>query len=132
VSREQAEKGNEMKEKPHKNLDAWKNGIELTMKIYRLTDKLPDVEKFGLISQMRRAAVSIPSNIAEGAARNTNKGFIQFLHTAQASLSELDTQVIICKQLGYLSEDSLISLEEQMERESKLISGLIKYLKKND
>ena len=121
-----------MKEKPHKNLDAWKNGIELTMKIYRLTEELPDTEKFGLISQMRRAAVSIPSNIAEGAARNTSKEFIQFLHTAQASLSELDTQVIICKQLNYLSDDSLRSFDEQMERESKLISGLIKYLKKND
>ena len=121
-----------MKEKPHKNLDAWKNGIELTVKTYRLTEELPEAEKFGLTSQMRRAAVSIASNIAEGAARNTTKEFIQFLHTAQASLMELDTQVIICKQLGYFSDDTLRPFEEQMERESKLMSGLIKYLKKND
>ena len=121
-----------MKEKPHKNLDAWKNGIELTVNTYRLTDQLPEAEKFGLTSQMRRAAVSIASNIAEGAARNTTKEFIQFLHTAQASLSELDTQVIICKHLGYFPDNALKSYDEQMENESKLISGLIKYVKKKD
>jgi four helix bundle protein len=121
-----------MKEKPHKNLDAWKNGIELTVKTYRLTEELLEVEKIGLTSQMRRAAVSIAGNIAEGAAQNTAKEFIQFLHTAQASLMELDTQFIICNQLGYFSDDTLRLFDEQMERESKLIIGLIKYLKKND
>ena len=121
-----------MKEKPHKNLDAWKNGIELTVKTYHLTKELPEVEKFGLASRMRRAAMSIASNIAESATRNSAKESIQFLQTAQTSLMELDTQVNICNQLGYFSDDTLRLFDEQMERESKLISGLIKYLKKND
>ncbi len=119
-----------MSNKPHKKLEAWKKGIDLTVQTYRVTEKLPEAEKFGLTAQMRRAAVSIPSNVAEGAARNTKKQFVQYLHTAQASLSELDTQAIICKELGYLSGVDLNLLSEQMERESKLLSGLIKYLRK--
>ena len=120
-----------MSKKPHKKLEAWKQGIELTVKTYRLTGKLPDEEKFGLISQMRRAAVSIASNIAEGAASNTKKVFIRFLHTAQGSLSELDTQMIICEKLGYLTDTDFRPLYEEVERESKLITGLIKHLKKS-
>ena len=90
-----------MSEKPHKKLEAWKRSIEITTQVYRLTEKLPEAEKFGLVSQMRRAAVSVASNIAEGAARNTKKEFIQFLHNSQGSLSELDTQVLICKNSSY-------------------------------
>jgi len=116
--------------KPHKNLEAWKKAIALTTKIYKLTGKLPETEKFGLISQMRRAAVSVASNIAEGAARNTKKEFIQFLFNAQGSLSEVDTQIIICKELGYVSDNSCDSINQEMEEESKLIAGLIKYLRK--
>ena len=119
-----------MAERPHKNLDAWKKSIELTVKIYQLTEKLPKGEKFGLVSQMRRAAVSVASNIAEGAAKNTKKEFVQFLYTAQGSLSELDTQVVICKELGYFSEAEVNLLNNEIETESKLISGLIKFLKK--
>ena len=118
-----------MSKRPHKKLDAWLKAIELTVETYRQTEQLPGDEKFGLISQMRRAAVSIASNIAEGAARDTKKDFIRFLHNATGSLSELDTQVIICIQLGYLSKDACELLNEQMERESKLLTGLIKYLK---
>ncbi len=119
-----------MTDKPHKKLEAWKKSIDLTVKTYRMTEKLPETEKFGLIAQMRRAAVSIASNIAEGAARNTKKEFTHFLHTAQASLSELDTQAIICKELGYISAIDLKLLNELMEKESRLISGLIKFLRK--
>ena len=109
------------------DLEVWKEGMRLAVALYK---QLAFCKDFGLRDQLQRSAVSIPSNIAEGYDRGSNKEFIQFLHTAQASLSELDTQVIICKQLGYLSEDSLRSFDEQMERESKLIRGLIKYLKK--
>jgi four helix bundle protein len=116
--------------KPHKKLEAWKNAVVLTTKIYKFTEKLPEAEKFGLISQMRRAAVSIASNVAEGAARNTKKEFVQFLFNAQGSLSELDTQIIICIELGYVSDDDCDSLDREMEAESKLIAGLIKYLRK--
>ena len=118
-----------MAKRPHKKLDAWLKAIELTVETYRQTEQLPRDEKFGLISQMRRAAVSIASNIAEGAARDTKKDFIRFLHNARGSLSELDTQVVICIQLGYLSKEACELLNEQMEREGKLLTGLIKYLK---
>ena len=118
--------------KPHKKLEAWKQGVDLTVTTYRLTERLPKTETFGLIAQMRRAAVSVASNIAEGAARNTKKEFIQFLHNAQGSLSELDTQTVICRELGYLTDDEHHRLHTEMERESKLISGLIKFLKKDN
>ena len=120
-----------MSKKPHKKLEAWKQGIALTVRTYRLTGRLPDEEKFGLISQMRRAAVSIVSNIAEGAASNTKKVFIRFLHTAQGSLAELDTQITICEKLGYLADTDFRTLYEEVERESKLITGLIKHLKRS-
>ena len=119
-----------MKKKPHKTLEAWKQAIELTVRIYQLTERLPKAEQFGLTGQMRRAAVSVASNIAEGAARNTKKDFMRFLHTAQASLAELDTQVFICMKLEYFSDEEVLQLDEEMERESKLITGLIKFLKK--
>jgi len=119
-----------MAKRPHKKLDAWLKVIELTVETYRQTEKLPGDEKFGLISQMRRSAVSVASNIAEGAARDTKKDFIRFLHNAKGSLSELDTQVVICNRLGYLSGDECEILNEHMERESKLLTGLIRYLKK--
>lgn len=118
-----------MEEKPHKKLDAWKHGIELTVETYRLTKRLPSEERYGLAAQMRRAAVSVPSNVAEGAARNTRREFIQFLHTAQGSLAELDTQIVICEKLGYIVNTDLREVREGIERESKLITGLIKYLK---
>ena len=118
--------------KPHKKLDAWKKAIELTVQIYKLTQKLPIDEKFGLVSQMRRAAVSIASNIAEGAARKTNKEFIHFLFIAQGSLSELDTQIIICIKLGYFSKEDSKPINVEMELESKLIAGLIRYLKNRE
>ena len=120
-----------MAKRPHKKLDAWLKAIELTVETYHQTEQLPGDEKFGLISQMRRAAVSIASNIAEGAARDTKKDFIRFLHNARGSLSELDTQVVICIQLGYLSDDQCEILNEHIERESRLLTGLIKYLRRN-
>ena len=116
--------------KPHKKLEVWTKAIEITTDIYKLTEQLPEHEKFGLISQMRRAAVSVASNIAEGAARNTKKEFVQFLFNAQGSLSELDTQIIICYELGYISKEDCDLIGAEMEAESKLIAGLIKYLRK--
>ncbi|UCG11771.1 MAG: four helix bundle protein [Deltaproteobacteria bacterium] len=89
-----------MKNKPHKKLEAWKTGIQLTVRTYQLTERLPNAEKFGLAAQMRRASVSVVSNVAEGAAKNTKREFTQYLHTAQASLAELDTQAVICQELG--------------------------------
>ena len=115
-------------EKPHKNLEAWKQSIDLVVEIYRTTQHFPGQETYGLSNQIRRAAVSIPSNIAEGAARQTKKEFTNFLHIAQASLSELDTQVELASRLGYLSNKSLSDLDQTMERIDKMITGLIRHL----
>lgn len=91
------------------------------------TKTFPEQERFGLISQMRRAAVSIPSNVAEGAARKTSKEFIQYLYISQSSLSELDTQVEIAKRLGWLKEKDGKGLENAMNRMDKMLSGLIRH-----
>ena len=79
--------------KPHKNLEVWKLSMKLCQDVYQVCKDLPLDEKYGLASQMKRAAISVPSNVAEGAARNSEKEFIQFLSIAQGSLSELDTQL---------------------------------------
>src|SRR5918996_4877328 len=113
-------------EKPHKKLEAWKQSMDFVVEIYKATEGLPSQEIYGLTNQIRRAAVSIPSNIAEGAARQTRKEFVNFLHMAQGSLSELDTQVEIARRLGYLSETALAKLDAHIERIDKMLSGLIR------
>jgi four helix bundle protein len=118
-------------EKPHKKLDAWKLSMDLVIDVYRETEKFPARERYGLLDQIRRAAISIPSNIAEGAARQTKKEFTNYLHIAQGSLSELDTQVELARRLGYIDETSRKFLDERMERIDKTISGLIHHLSKN-
>ena len=92
----------------HKDLDVWKESITLVTEIYSLTANYPDSERFGLISQMRRAAVSVPSNIAEGAARGTNKEYIHFLNISLGSLSELETQILISQNLEYISSVEIL------------------------
>lgn len=116
--------------KPHKRLDVWNKAIDLTVDIYRLSDRFPKAEIYGLTSQMRRAVVSVPSNIAEGAARQTKKEFINYLHMAQGSLSELDTQLVIANRLEYISVETFKEIENAIETISKMITGLIKSLKK--
>ena len=87
----------------HKDLEVWKRSIALVVNIYTMMKELPSDEKFGLISQMRRSAVSIPSNIAEGAGRSSTKEFIRFIDIANGSLSELETQLIIVERLGFIN-----------------------------
>jgi four helix bundle protein len=99
---------------------------DLVTEVYKLTDKFPKEEKFSLVDQIRRAAISIPSNIAEGAARNTKKEFINFLHIAQGSLSELDTQVDLAKRLKYIEEKTWKDIDTMMEKIDKMLSGLIR------
>jgi len=111
----------------HKELDAWKQAMALTKDIYIITRKFPKDEQYGIVSQIRRAAVSIPSNIAEGSARNSDREFIQFLYIAQGSLAELETQLLIAKELKYTdNNDEIFSNIKSIQ---KLIQGLIKYLK---
>jgi four helix bundle protein len=118
-------------DKPHKKLDAWKLSIDLVIDIYRLTATFPTHEKYGLIDQIRRAVISIPSNIAEGAARQTKKEFSNYLHIAQGSLSELDTQLELGRRLDYIDDTSLKVLDDRMERIDKMITGLIHHLAKH-
>jgi four helix bundle protein len=115
--------------RPHKKLEVWKKAIDFVTKIYKSTELFPDSEKFGLTSQIRRSAVSIPSNMAEGAGRTGKKEFIQFLSIAQGSTSELETQLIIANNLGYLKKEELKLLDE-LDEISRMIIGLIKSLKK--
>lgn len=115
--------------KTHKDLDAWNLSIDLVTDIYSRTKQFPSEEKFGLTNQIRRAAVSIPSNIAEGAARNSNKEFIRFLYIALGSAKELETQLIISLNLKFISKEHFDVLNSQLEVISKLLIGLIKYLK---
>jgi len=111
----------------HKDLDAWKKSLDLVEMVYEITKGFPQEELYGLTNQLQRAAVSIPSNIAEGAARGSKKEFIQFLHIALGSVSEVETQLVIAKRLGYL--DNVDSIEEQIQTVRKLILGLIRYLR---
>ncbi|MDZ7804383.1 four helix bundle protein [Thiohalophilus sp.] len=117
-------------DKPHKKLKVWKQGIEIVEEIYRITRNFPGEERFGLVSQMRRCAVSIPSNIAEGSARNGNNEFRNFLHIAQASLSELDTQLEITLRLGYIKIEAHNEIDKRLNETDKMLSGLIRSLKK--
>jgi four helix bundle protein len=115
-------------EKPHKKLDVWQAAMKSTTMIYKLTNKLPEEEKFGLILQMRRAAISIPCNIAEGAARQGKREFKNFLSIAQGSLSELDTQLDLAILLGYVRSEDLQEIGDQLLRIDKMLSGLIRSL----
>lgn len=114
----------------HKELDVWKKSMDLVELVYQLTCQFPSDEKFGLVSQMRRAAVSIPSNIAEGAARKGDKELIQFLMISLGSLSELETQYLLAIRLKMI--ESHKTFEKMLIDVKKLIIGFRNYiLKKN-
>jgi four helix bundle protein len=116
-------------DKPHKKLKVWQLAMDIVMDVYKLTESFPSEEKFGLTSQMRRCAVSIPSNISEGAARNTQKEFVNFLHIAQGSLSELDTQLEITQRLKLTNQESWTTMNTKLLEEDKMLSGLIHSIK---
>ena len=115
--------------KPHHKLKVWQKSRQFVKEIYQITTKLPAEEKFGLTSQMRRAAISIPSNIAEGAGRNSRKEYINFLGICQGSIAELETQILIAKDLGHFNNHSAQPLLKELDEISKMIIGLKKSLK---
>ena len=117
-------------DKPHKKLEVWKKSMEMVLEVYQITKGFPGEEIYGLIAQIRRAAVSVPSNIAEGAARNTKREFINYLHTAQGSLSELDTQLELSLGVGYLASESLKPIQDLIQSIDKMLTGLIKSLRR--
>lgn len=112
--------------KTHRDLDVWKEGIELVEEVYKLILNFPKSELYGLVDQMKRSAISIPSNIAEGAAKNSKKEFLRHLFIALGSLAELETQLIIAKKLGFLNSEQIMKL---LEKERYKILGLINYLR---
>ena len=110
--------------KTHKDLLVWQKSIDLVTAMYKLTNGFPSNEIYGLTSQLRRASVSIPSNIAEGVARNSDKEFVRFLYIARASAAEVDTQLIISENLGYIKLEK-IKLKEELQGISKMLTALI-------
>ena len=113
-------------EKSHKRLRAWKLGMDIAADVYKLTDKFLSEERFGLVSQMRRCSISISSNIAEGAARNSKKEFVNFFYISLGFLSELDTQLELAKRLEFVDEKTWKELDNKLIEEDKVLSGLIR------
>ena len=114
----------------HHNLDAWKKSVDFVVLIYKMTESFPKEEKFGLTSQIRRAAVSIPANIAEGAARKSDKEFLQFLSISQGSASEVETEILIAYRRGFLNESNFEISNRSLDDIGKLITGLSNHLKR--
>jgi four helix bundle protein len=111
----------------YRDLIAWQKAMSLVTHIYDITKRFPDDERFGLVSQMRRCAVSIPSNIAEGQARNTTGEFKQFVGIARGSVAELTTQILIAEQLSYISEPQ--RTVEMAEEVGRILTGLSQSLR---
>lgn len=109
------------------DLEVWKEARYLVKVIYEMTRLFPDSEKFGLISQIQRAAISIPSNIAEGCGRETQKDSIRFFYISRGSLYELETQLYLVYDLGFINQESLEKKLETLQKSKKLLSGFIKY-----
>ncbi len=109
-----------------KSLLVWQKSYALTIKIYKVTEKFPKSEIYGLVSQMRRAAISVPANIAEGYERQYNKEYIQFLTVARGSLGELETYLLLAKDLKYITRGTFEELEQSRKEVIRLLQGLIR------
>ena len=114
----------------HRDLRVWQQSIDFVSSIYLMTRSLPKEELFGLVSQMRRAAVSVPSNIAEGYARGTDKEKIHFLRISSGSMSELETQLTLCLKLGYISQEEYNATSEKLVSVWKQLNALISVIRK--
>jgi len=115
--------------KDFKRLKVWQKGIKLVVEVYKSSKSFPSEELYGLTSQMRRSAISIPSNVAEGSGRNSDKDFHRFLDISLGSSFELETQIIIAHELEFLSDNTFSELSEKVQEEQKMITGLQKTLK---
>lgn len=113
-------------------LDVWLSTMALTNSIYNITKEFPNSKQFGLANQMRRCAVSIPSNIAEGCGRNTNKGKMAFFYISRGSLFELETQLYIALNQNFIDENIFNEVVENLQTSKKLLNGFINYFKKLD
>lgn len=115
--------------KTHLDLNAWKNSSQLAINVFLLTKTFPLEERYGISSQMRQAAISVPSNISEGAARESRIEFIRFLNISSGSLSELETQLYISNKIGFVNQTKYQQLSDDIKMIRAQITGLKKYLK---
>jgi four helix bundle protein len=118
-------------QKGYKDLIVWKNGVDLAELIYKLTEDFPKREMFGITSQLRRAAVSVPSNIAEGWSRDSPKYFIQFLNVAKGSLAEMETQLILARRMKLVPVNQEENIFGLIDREARMLNSLINTIKKS-
>ncbi len=116
--------------KNYKELKVWQRSYQLCLEIYKITKRFPNEEKYGLTSQIRRAAVSVPSNISEGYGRKTTPEYIRFLYIAYGSNCEMETQILLSGDLGYIETDKLENLQERMGEVERMLKALIKSLEK--
>ena len=114
----------------HHKLKVWQEGMGFVKEVYTLTHQFPPNEQYGLTAQLRKAAISVPSNIAEGAARNGTKEFAHFLTIARGSLSEIETQILIAKDLAYITEEKSKEVMGKIDSMFSLIGGLLNALRK--
>lgn len=117
--------------KNFKELKIWQHGMDLVEQVYQVCQELPDQEKYGLISQLKRAAISIPSNIAEGASRDSSKENYYYLQIALGSLFELETQILLAKRLKYTCPESTESLIDRITEERKMLYGFMKRIRES-
>ncbi len=115
--------------RPHEKLEVWNRAVDFVTSIYRASENFPREEKFGLTSQARRAAVSVPANIAEGAGRRSPREFIHFLSNSQGSATELATELVIARRLGFLSEEDYHDLSSELDNIGRMIFGLSQHLR---
>lgn len=112
----------------HRDLVAWQKAMDLGIEVYRLTSTLPESERFGLVSQLRRASVSVASNIAEGYGRGTTADYIRFLRASRGSLYEIDTQLLLAVRLEYIQTSSYDDILERINECGRVLAGLIRSL----
>ncbi len=112
-----------------RELEIWKLGMQIVKSVYKVANKLPKEEKFGLISQLKRAAVSVPANIAEGCSRYSEKDFNRFLQISIGSLFEVETELLLCVQLEFIEKNEITDLLQLIDEEEKMISKMIAKVK---
>ncbi len=116
--------------RPHEKLEVWETSVDLVVEVYKETEAFPKEGRFGLTSQIRRAAVSVPANIAEGAGRQSSREFANFLSNAQGSSSELATELLIARRLGYLREEPYLHMRSRLDSVGRMIVGLSRHVKR--
>ena len=114
----------------HKDLILWQKSMDLAVEVHQFALRLPAFERFGLAAQLRRAAVSVPSNVAEGTARRTTREFISYLYIARGSLAEIETQLLLARRLGYVDEATVRALSPAMAEVGRLVNAVIRGLQR--